>query len=249
MASPAHARIEIALGDRSRPRRDRARDVRDHTAGVLNFIGIATGDRIVDFLPFRGYFTRLFASLVGDSGCVFATIPAECTRIERIENGRREVEQFAREKHNVVMLAGSAEAAGSPPGEIDVFFIALNYHDLHAPLMGPVNIRMFNEAVFRALKPGGRYVIVDHAACPDASTSAPQTLHRIDPEVVRREVEAAGFEYSGEHDALRNPHDGHASSVFARGVRYRTDRFVMKLRKPAAASPAYPLKHTRRKTE
>ena len=46
------------------------------------------------------------------------------------------------------MLTGSAEAAGSPPGEIDVFFIARNYHDLHAPLMGPVDISTFNEAVF-----------------------------------------------------------------------------------------------------
>jgi hypothetical protein len=84
----------------------------------------------------------------------------------------------------------------------------------------PHDICVFNKAVFRALKPGGHYVIVDHVACPDVSTNAPRMLHRIDPAVVRREVEAAGFEYGGEHDALRNPRDRHASSVFARGVRY-----------------------------
>ena len=114
-----------------------------------------------------------------------------------------------------------------------MFFIGQNYHDLHAPLMGAVDIRAFNDAVFRALRPGGHYVIVDHAAPAQASADTTRTLHRIDPAIVRREVEAAGFEYMGEHDALRNRADPHTSSIFARGIRYHTDRFIVKFRTPA----------------
>lgn len=233
MIGPLDAAIDAALADRSRPRRDRARDVRDRTADVLDFIGIGQGERVVDFLPFRGYFTRLFASMVGDSGCVFAAIPASLTKIERIEKGQREVELIARERRNVALLTGNADAAGAPPERIDVFFVGQNYHDLHARFTGPVDIRVFNQAVFRALKPGGRYVIVDHVAAAGTSPDVTGTLHRIDPGIVRCEVETAGFKYAGEHGALRNCNDLHTSSIFARGVRYYTDRFIVKFRKPA----------------
>ncbi|MFT4065935.1 hypothetical protein [Paraburkholderia sp.] len=209
-----------------------ARDVRDRTADVLGFIDIAPGDRVVDFLPFRGYFTRLFASMVGDHGCVFAAIPAGLNKIGRIDAGRQEVERIALDRRNVALLDGGAGVAGAPPADIDVFFVGQNYHDLHAPLMGPVDIRSFNDAIFRALRPGGRYIIVDHVALPDARPEVPATLHRIDPAVARREVEAAGFEYAGEHDALRNRGDPRTASIFARGIRYRTDRFILKFRKP-----------------
>ncbi|WP_322033867.1 hypothetical protein [Paraburkholderia sp. J76] len=232
MIRPTDERIEAALADRTRPRRDRARDERDSAAEVLGFIDIGPGDQVLDFLPFRGYFTRLFASLVGDSGRVFAAIPAELTKIERIEAGRQEVEQFARDRCNVTVLAGSAAEAGAPTEPIDVFFIGQNYHDLHTPMMGPVDVRSFNDAAFRALKPGGHYVIVDHCARPGTLTEDANALHRIDPALVRREVEAAGFEYAGENDVLRSPDDPGTSSIFARGVRYHTDRFIVKFRKP-----------------
>jgi predicted methyltransferase len=81
---------------------------------------------------------------------------------------------------------------------------------------------------FRVLKPGGHYVIVDHRAQPGTSTEAAKTLHRIDPAVVRREVEAAGFEYAGEHDVLHSHRDPRTSSIFARGIRYDTDGFIVK---------------------
>lgn len=233
MTHPADARIGAALSDRSRPRRDRARDVRDSAADLLRFIGIRQGDHVLDFLPFRGYFTRLFASLVGDEGCVLAAIPAELTKIERIEAGRQEVEQFARDRRNVLLLTGPVDKTGAPRESVDVFFLGQNYHDLRTPMMGSIDIATFNEAVLRALKPGGYYVIVDHVAQTGTAAEAAEKLHRIDPAVVRREVEAAGFEYVGEHGALRNRDDPHTSSIFARRMRYHTDRFAFKFRRPA----------------
>ncbi|WP_146149951.1 class I SAM-dependent methyltransferase [Caballeronia novacaledonica] len=214
------------MKDKSRPRRDRARDIRDRTADVLDFIGVTPGDRVIDFLPFRGYFTRLFASLVGERGHVFALIPESARKIDRITKGRLEVDQITRESGNVSVLESPD---GELPGSIDLCFIGQNYHDLHHGFIGPVDMRAFNEVVYRVLKPEGAYVIVDHVACPDAATK----LHRIDPAIVLLEVGAAGFEFAGKHDVLRNRDDPHTSSIFARGIRYRTDRFIFKFRKSA----------------
>jgi predicted methyltransferase len=89
----------------------------------------------------------------------------------------------------------------------------------------------YNKAVFDALKPGGTYVVLDHAA-PGTGLSATETLHRIDPAVVKTEVEAAGFKFVGEDDSLKNPADDHSKKVFDPSIRGKTDQFVYKFKKP-----------------
>jgi len=86
--------------------------------------------------------------------------------------------------------------------------------------------------VFEALKPGGTYIVIDHVAEAGSGTRDADTLHRIDPAFVRAQVEAAGFEFVGESDVLRNPGDDHALKVFDPSIRGQTDQFVLRLRKP-----------------
>jgi predicted methyltransferase len=88
--------------------------------------------------------------------------------------------------------------------------------------MPPVDIGAFNASVFRALKPGGRLIVIDHVAAKGALRDVTEKLHRIEPAVARREIEAAGFKWDGASEALANPADRHASSIFVRGIRYRT---------------------------
>ena len=85
---------------------------------------------------------------------------------------------------------------------------------------------------FNALKPGGTYIVVDHAAAPGAGTSVTSTLHRIDPEAVKSEVTAAGFVLAGESVVLRNPQDPHTAQVRDPSIRGKTDQFILKFRKP-----------------
>ena len=92
-----------------------------------------------------------------------------------------------------------------------------------------------NRAVFEMLKPGGTWFIVDHAAQPGAGLRDTEELHRIDPAIVRRQAEAAGFEYVGESRVLHNPRDDHTLPVFNPAVRGHTDQFVMRFRRPASA--------------
>ena len=99
--------------------------------------------------------------------------------------------------------------------------------------MGPADVAAFNRAVFAALKPGGVFVVLDHAALPGSGLSATDTLHRIDPETVKQEVEAAGFVLDGESKVLANPADPKDKKIFDPSIRGRTDQFLLRFRKPA----------------
>ena len=231
-APPTAGTIAEALASRGRPARDRARDQRDRTAAVLAFAAVQAGDVVADFLPFRGYYTRLFAALVGPEGRTYAVIPAELTKIDRIKAGAAEIAAFAKGQPNIRLLEGQAGRAGALPELVDLFWISQNYHDLHDPFMGPVDIAAFNASVFAALKPGGRMILIDHVAETGAPDSVTDTKHRIVPGAARREIEAAGLRFDGHCDALANPDDRRGLSVFAHGVRYHTDRFIYRFRKP-----------------
>jgi predicted methyltransferase len=89
-----------------------------------------------------------------------------------------------------------------------------------------------NAAVFAVLKPGGVYVIVDHSGEPGSGLRDTDTLHRIDEATVKQQVVAAGFEYVGESNVLRNSADDRKTNVFNPAIRGRTDQFVYKFRKP-----------------
>ena len=97
---------------------------------------------------------------------------------------------------------------------VDVAFTSQNYHDYPDKFMGPTDPAMLDKAVFAALKPGGTYIVIDHVAEAGSGLRDTDTLHRIDPAFVKQQVEAAGFEYVGESDVLRNPNDDHKAKVF-----------------------------------
>ena len=95
-----------------------------------------------------------------------------------------------------------------------------------------LDVPAFNKALFEALKPGGLLVVVDHTAPAGAPIEVADSLHRIDPAIVRKELEAAGFEFVAESDAVRNPADPKTANVFDPSIRGKTDQFVFKFRKP-----------------
>jgi hypothetical protein len=135
---------------------------------VLAFASIVPGEIAADFMPFRGYYTRLFAALVGAAGRTYAVVPEDLTHIERIAKGRAEIAAFAASEPTIELASGPVAQAGALPEPVDLFWISENYHDLHNAFMGPVDIGAFNAAVFGALKPGGRLIITDHVAAKGA---------------------------------------------------------------------------------
>jgi len=222
--------VAAAVADPARPAQDVARDAARKPAQMLAFTGVKPGDKVVDLMPGGGYFTRLFSAAVGPSGVVYAFVPAEMAPYAKPKpapNGS----PADPSRPNIISLVAPVNSF-SPPQPVDIVWTSQNYHDLHDSFAKPADITLINAAVFRALKPGGVYVVLDHTALPGSGLSATETLHRIDPAVVRAEVEAAGFQFVGESDAVRNPDDPHTAKVFDPSIRGKTDQFVFKFRKP-----------------
>jgi predicted methyltransferase len=118
--------------------------------------------------------------------------------------------------------------------DLDAVLFVLAYHDT---VWMETDRAAMNRAIFEALRPGGVYGIVDHAAAEGRGVEDAQTLHRIERDVVVREAEAAGFVLDGEARFLENPDDAHdwsAAPSAAGDRRGRSDRFVLRFVKPAS---------------
>lgn len=224
--------VAAAVADPSRPSTDIVRDADRKPAQTLEFAGIKSGDKIADYAAGAGYFTRLFADVAGPAGHVYASVPSALSKYPNIVKGIAEIQTYAATHPNVTVTFASALDAAEYPEKLDLFWISQNYHDLHDSFMGPVDMAAFNRTVYASLKPGGTYVVLDHVAAKGSPADVTDTLHRIEPSTVRREVEAAGFKFVGESTLLANPADPHTAGVFDPSIRGRTDQFILKFRRP-----------------
>lgn len=213
----------------ARPADDIVKDAMRKPADMVAFAKIAPGKTVADIIPGNGYFTRVFAAAVAPGGKVVAVIPPQAE--QAYPDGAKAVRAMAADAGfgNITVVASPADPALA--GTLDVAWTAQNYHDLHNGLP-PEAVIGFNKVIFAALKPGGYYVIVDHSAVAGTGLAGTQTLHRIDPAVVKAEVVAAGFVFDGESAALANPADPRTAIVFDPSVRGKTDQFAYRFKKP-----------------
>ncbi|MGH8143224.1 MAG: class I SAM-dependent methyltransferase [Steroidobacteraceae bacterium] len=233
MAVPAY--ITTAVNDSTRPESDRMRDVNRKPAEVLAFAGIKPGEKIGELMPAQGYYTRLLCRVVGDSGHVYGVNfqmhmpPPPPGAPPRPRRARPAPAPLGCDN-----VTDTTQSAGSLtlPSDLDVVWTTENYHDFHNAMLGSPDMMAFDMAVYNALKPGGEFIIEDHAAAAGTGTSDTNTLHRIDPAQVKKEVEAVGFKFAGQSNVLRNPKDNHTEIVFK--MADKTDRFLFKFRKPGA---------------
>jgi predicted methyltransferase len=195
--------IASAVADPPRPESDRNRDAARKPVESLQFSGVKPGDAVADF-EIQQYIAKSTA----------------------------ELQDYAAGHRNITVSVETALQSLHLPAKLDLFWISQNYHDLHNKYFGPVDIVAFNKAVFDALKPGGAYVVLDHRAAPGAPADVTETLHRIDPSAVRREIEAAGFVFDSDSELLANAADPRTIKVFDKSVQGHTDQFLLKFRKP-----------------
>ncbi|MBT8441948.1 MAG: methyltransferase domain-containing protein [Gammaproteobacteria bacterium] len=231
IAQPAAA--DAALKNPQRRPADRTQDDRRKAAAVLEFFGIQPGMVVLDLYSGGGYYSELLSYLVGPEGRVVAhnNTPylsfAGTEVAERYRGGRLpNVEQ---------LIAGNNEL-DLPVQRFDAVVMIKAYHDVYFvdEEIGWARIDRpeFLREVFEAMKPGAVLGIVDHAAAPGAAAETGGTLHRIDPEIIKSDMKAAGFVLEAQSDILRNPQDDYSTRVFDDSVRDRTDRVVMRFRKP-----------------
>jgi predicted methyltransferase len=219
------AHIVAAVADPAREA-DKAADADRKPAEMLAFAEVTPGDKVGDLLPGRGYFTRLFSKAVGPNGKAYAF------NSSRGDPAAPILPAITSDKANYANVVGVPTdfSALKSPEPLDMIWTSRNYHDLMG--RGDAFLTSMNKSIFDALKPGGVYIVLDHAAKDDATDEDARRLHRAKQAVVRRQVESAGFVYAGEDNSVRNPDDP-KESVSEADVRGKTDQFVMKFRKPA----------------
>jgi len=212
------APIAAAVAAADRPDADKARDANRKPAEMLVFAGVKPGQKIAEVLPGGGYFTRIFSTAVGDTGKVYAAAFGDGAPVKAIA---------ATPGHaNIIPIPYTA--GGFTVAEpVDLVWTSQNYHDAYN--RDPAAAATLDANAFKALKPGGTYIVLDHVGLPDGDN---KTLHRIDPAVVKAQVLAAGFQYVGESKVLANPADPHNVGVRHPSVQGKTDQFILKFKKP-----------------
>jgi predicted methyltransferase len=224
--------IAAAVADPARPQADRDRDADRKPAESIAFAGLKPKQRIADLLPGGGYFTRIFSGVVGPKGQVFAVAtPKRPDAPPDRPEPSAAVRAIAADPHyKNVIVSVEKVAELKLPEKLDMVWTSQNYHDVHN--VKDIDVGTFNKAVFESLKPGGIYIVIDHAAEKGAGFTVTSTLHRSDPEAVKTEVMAAGFEFVGSSDVIASSADDHATPVFEKGLHDKTDRYLLKFRKP-----------------
>jgi predicted methyltransferase len=227
MPSIGQTTIDAILADPSRPQEDRDGDASRAPAQVLEFFGVGPGDRVADLLAGGGYYTRILVPLVGNSGRVYAgNNPFYANFFGEAFDALLAEPAF----RNVVRIDGPVDELALPTdGSLDAVIVSQAYHDL---VLGDEDRGEMNRRIFGALKSGGVYGIIDHAAAAGTGTSSTESLHRIEQQFIVDEVTAAGFELAAEADVLANPDDGHTVGIFDPSIAGRTDRFVLRFEKP-----------------
>jgi predicted methyltransferase len=224
--------VAAAVADPARPQSDRDRDADRKPAESVAFAGVKPGQTVADLLPGSGYFTRIFSAVVGPKGHVYAVPPPKRpdAPADRPDPAAA-VQAIAADPHySNVTVAQEKLTEFSLPAPADLIWTSQNYHDLHN--IPNVDVVAFDKKVFDALKPGGVFIVLDHTAEKGSGFRDTNTLHRIDPEAVKKEVESAGFKFVGQSAVLHNPNDPLNAKVFDTSIRGKTDQFILKFRKP-----------------
>ena len=201
---------------------------------LLQFFGLKSGMKVLDLFGANQYWSEIMAPAVGPTGHVTVWQPTQFLKDER----RKGFEQFAARQKNVNLISSPFETPNLPANSFDFAIMNLDYHDVYWEDAERKIVRMDPDAwlktLYAAMKPGAVVGVVDHVASAGGDVRAVvDKLHRIDPEIVKRDFAKAGFKLEATSDMLRNPADDHSLLVFDPAIRGKTDRFILKFKKPS----------------
>lgn len=236
VAAPASAQstLSAAVADTANRTADNLKlDESRKPAAVLQYFGLERGMQVLDIFGANKYWSEIMAPVVGPKGHVTVWQPTQSLS----DKNRAPFEEFAARAKNLTLISSPFEAPELPAGKFDFALINLDYHDTYwenaerkIPRQDP---NAWLKRLYAAMRPGAVVGVIDHIAGPksDPRDSA-EKLHRIDPEVIKADFKRAGFVLAGTSDMLRNPADDHSLLVFDPKIRGKTDRAVLKFKKP-----------------
>ncbi len=219
--------IAKAVASPERSAKDRERDARDKPAELLAFAGVKPGEKVADVFGGGGYWTEILARAVGPAGSAtlvnnegYAAFAKDDIKARFADGRLKEVKQ----------LTGKTSDLGMGKDQYDLILIFMSYHDIYwvdeKEGWPKIDADNFMKQLHTALKPGGKLLIVDHAAKEGTGSSAAQTLHRIDEAFAKKDFTSHGFVFEKAFTGYRNTTDDHTKMVFDEAIRGKTDRFA-----------------------
>ena len=233
--------VILAMKKKGRLTQDISRDSRSRPEKVIPLLRLESGDRVADIFGGGGYYSELLASIVGHQGEVILhnNDGFEAWGI----NGLNDRFAQNRDPGNITRHTRSGINLDLESESLDGILIVMAFHDLYVipksyngkeyvAVGNPANTEYFLKQIFSALKPGGRFVVVDHSADASMDLETLTDLHRIEESFARQEIESAGFKFVESSEALRNPADDGRLIVFDLDVQGKTDRFIFAFERP-----------------
>ena len=222
-----------AVSDPGRDEADVALDESRSPAAVLDFMGLETGDAVLDIFAGGGYYSEILGRAVGSDGSVIAVNPPQFVSSEQ---SKEKWASVTARQPNVTMVPSQLPDYKPAASSIDFAMLHLIYHDFYwqsekfkFDKMDPA-VLLAN--LYAGMKPGGIVAVIDHVGSPGETRTVVEKTHRIDPATARADFTKAGFVLDGESEMFANPDDDLETNVFDPAVRGKTSRFVMRFRKP-----------------
>ena len=223
------AELAAALDNPDRAQADKDRDEARQPADVIAFSGIEPGMTVLDVMASAGYYTEVLSVAVGEDGIVYAQNPIRMLQFRDGATDKALTARLADDRlSNVVRTDGSLSEIDLADGSLDAAFTALNFHDTYYMAGNDAAVALL-KTISGKLKPNGILLLIDHVGNPDQDNAK---LHRIPKQIAVDLVTEAGFVVESESDVLSHPDDDKTQMVFGPDIRGKTDRFVLKLRKP-----------------
>ena len=248
-AIPAYVTSAVTVPGRSQQDMETDRDRK--TVEIIAFSRMKPGDKVVDFIPGEGFYTRIFSKLVGAKGRVYPLVTLSGTRNARLRREAdakaglhnavddvlpiQDVHEFKQNVSVIWQNVGQYGGQFETPEQADVVWNYGAYHALHTKAQGSPDMVSVNKAIFLAMKPGATYLVADYASAPGKGFADAEALKRSDPEAVKAEITSAGFVFDGESNVLRNPADDHSKPSSDTSLKNKADLYILRFKKPANA--------------
>lgn len=210
---------------------DNERDASRKPAETLAFFEVSSGSSVLELMPGSGWYTKILGTYLKDSGELYLAINVREERLKLDENNLQHVKIIGKPADLVrtddpTKLGAGADEIDFGVTNIDVALTFRNLHNMTEAARGAVN-----RAVFRALKPGGVFGMIDHTR-RHMEVYDEERWRRMDPVQIIKEAVAAGFIFEDYSDLHSRPADELIYDSTDDSIEGDSDRFTLKFRKP-----------------
>lgn len=228
--SDLEVKVKAALEGELRTDAERERDRNRKPLKTLEFLGITPEMRVLELIPGGGWYTKVLAPTLREKGEL--SVSLFTSRVKENVIGQAGMDKIKLLEPDVELSDGednlrtiSKEFEFGDTG----FDAVLTFRNMHN--FDPAGRKVINTAVFKALKPGGIYGIVDHTRRHMEPITS-ENRRRADPVEIIKELLDAGFEFEAYSDLHRKPDDELRYEVGRKSVTGNSDRFTFLFKKP-----------------